>query len=55
MTSGPFAGGSVAFADLPSALVDDVLARTTDIAMNLVTSFQDAKDKRTERRARLER
>lgn len=53
MTSGPFAGGSVAFADLPSALVDDVLARTTDIAMNLVTSFQDAKDKRAERRARL--
>lgn len=53
MTAGHFAGGSSAFAELPSALVDDVLARTTDVASELVASFQEAKDKRAERRAHL--
>ena len=53
MTAGHFAGGSTAFAELPSALVDDVLERTTDVASELVASFQEAKDKRAERRAHL--
>lgn len=53
MTAGPFSGGSSSFAELPSALVDDVLEKTTDIAANLVASFQEVKDKRSERRAQL--
>lgn len=53
MTAGPFAGGASSFAELPSALVDDVLQKTTDIAANLVASFQEVKNKRAERRAQL--
>jgi len=53
MTAGPFASGASSFAELPSALVDDVLQKTTDIAANLVASFQEVKDKRAERRAQL--
>ncbi len=53
VTTGPLTGNADMFAELPSVLVDDMLERTTDVAEKLVASFQDVKDKRSERRDHL--
>src|SRR5690554_1577782 len=42
------------FSELPAALVDEVLARTGEVANTLLTSFGEAKEKRADLRQRLE-
>jgi hypothetical protein len=43
------------FADLPGALVEEVMQRTEEVGMNLLQSFQHVRDERKSLRATLER
>ena len=49
----PFSPDSDPFADLPAALVDDVLDQTSDVAQELLTSFQQVREDRESLRKHL--
>lgn len=49
----PMSGDKTPFADLPAALVDEVLEQTTDVANDLLTSFQLVKREREKLRKEL--
>ena len=53
MTQPPFSPDSAPFADLPAALVDDVLDQTSDVAQELLTSFQQVGEDRESLRKHL--
>ena len=53
MTQTPFSPDSAPFADLPAALVDDVLDQTSDVARELLTSFQQVGEDRESLRKHL--
>ena len=53
MTQTPFSPDSGPFADLPAALVDDVLNQTSDVARELLTSFQQVGEDRESLRKHL--
>ena len=53
MTQTPFSPDSAPFADLPAALVDDVLDQTCDVAGELLTSFQQVGEDRESLRKHL--
>ena len=53
MTQTPFSPDSAPFADLPAALVDDVLDQTCDVAGKLLTSFQQVREDRESLRKHL--
>ena len=53
MTQTPFSPDSAPFADLPAALVDDVLDQTCDVARELLTSFQQVGEDRESLRKHL--
>ena len=53
MTQTPFSPDSAPFADLPAALVDDVLDQTSDVAGKLLTSFQQVREDRESLRKHL--
>ena len=53
MTQTPFSPDSAPFADLPAALVDDVLDQTRDVAGKLLTSFQQVGEDRESLRKHL--
>ena len=53
MTQPPFSPDSAPFADLPAALVDDVLDQTSDVARELLTSFQQVRENRESLRKHL--
>ena len=49
----PIAGDKTPFADLPAALVDEVLNQTSVVAQDLLISFQNVRKERDELRTRL--
>lgn len=53
MTQSPFSPDSTPFADLPAALVDDVLDQTSDVARELLTSFRQVGEDRESLRKHL--
>jgi len=53
VTQTPFSPDSGPFADLPAALVDDVLNQTSDVARELLTSFQQVGEDRESLRKHL--
>ena len=53
MTQPPFSPDSAPFADLPAALVDDVLDQTCDVAGKLLTSFRQVGEDRESLRKHL--
>ena len=53
MTQAPLSADSAPFADLPAALVDDVLGQTSAVARELLTSFQRVREERETLRAKL--
>ena len=53
MTQSPFSPDSAPFADLPAALVDDVLDQTCDVAGKLLTSFRQVGEDRESLRKHL--
>lgn len=53
MTPTPLSTDSTPFADLPAALVDDVLGQTSAVAQELLTSFQQVKEERESLRKHL--
>ena len=53
MTQAPLSADSAPFADLPAALVDDVLGQTSAVARELLTSFQQVREERETLRAKL--
>src|SRR5579875_2920772 len=55
MTQGPSVLNQTPFADLPAALVEEVLGQTSNIAQGLLTSFQRLKENRGTLRTTLEK
>lgn len=53
MTQPPFSPDAAPFADLPAALVDDVLDQTSDVARELLTSFRQVGEDRESLRKHL--
>ena len=53
MTPTPLSADSTPFADLPAALVDDVLGQTSAVARELLTSFQQVREDRESLRTHL--
>ena len=53
MTPTPLSTDSTPFADLPAALVDDVLGQTSAVARELLTSFQQVREERESLRKHL--
>ncbi len=53
MTRTPLAADQTPFADLPAALVDDVLDQTSAVARELLASFQEVRGEREDLRATL--
>lgn len=53
MTQTPLSTDSTPFADLPAALVDDVLGQTSAVAGELLTSFQQVREERESLRTHL--
>lgn len=53
MTPTPLSADSTPFADLPAALVDDVLGQTSTVARELLTSFQQVREDRESLRKHL--
>ena len=53
MTQAPLSADSAPFADLPAALVDDVLGQTSAVARELLTSFRQVREEREALRAKL--
>ena len=53
MTQAPLSADSAPFADLPAALVDDVLGQTSAVARELLTSFRQVREERETLRAKL--
>ena len=53
MSANPLPADQMPFADLPAALVDEVLGQTSGVAQGLLVSFQEVKEKREELRASL--
>lgn len=53
MAESPLPTDPVPFADLPAALVDEILDKTSDIAQELLISFHEVKDEREASRAKL--
>ena len=53
MSENPLPADQMPFADLPAALVDEVLDQTSDVAQGLLVSFQEVKEKREVLRASL--
>ena len=53
MTQAHLSADSAPFADLPAALVDDVLGQTSAVARELLTSFQQVREERETLRAKL--
>ncbi len=53
MKQSPLITDQAPFADLPAALVDEVLSQTSTVAQGLLTSFQEVRKKRKTLRAEL--
>ena len=53
MAQSAFLSDQMPFADLPAALVDEVLNQTSDVAHGLLASLREVRDKRAELRASL--
>ena len=53
MNQTPLSADQTPFADLPAALVDEVLGQTSVVARELLTSFQNVREERETRRKAL--